>query len=90
MLLAAGGCTSLNVVSIPKNSRQAITDCYAELEAERDETDPKVFTKIHMRFVVTGKDIKPEIVDKASKLSADEALTVKKYVFAGRFIANQL
>ncbi|MDD5299249.1 MAG: OsmC family protein [Gallionella sp.] len=72
LLLGAGGCTSFDVVSILKKSRQAISDCYVELEAERAETDPKVFTKIHMHFVVTGKDIKPEAVEKAIKLSAEK------------------
>ena len=72
LLLGAGGCTSFDVISILKKSRQAITDCYVELEAERAETDPKVFTKIHMHFVVTGKDIKPEAVEKAFKLSAEK------------------
>jgi putative redox protein len=72
LLLGAGGCTSFDVVSILKKSRQDISDCYVELEAERAETDPKVFTKIHMHFVVTGKNIKPEAVEKAIKLSAEK------------------
>ncbi|HEU0189302.1 MAG TPA: OsmC family protein [Gallionella sp.] len=72
LLLGTGGCTSFDVVSILKKSRQAITDCYVELDAERAETDPKVFTKIHMHFVVKGKDIKPEAVEKAIKLSAEK------------------
>lgn len=72
LLLGAGGCTSFDVVSILKKSRQAISDCYVELDAERAETDPKVFTRIHMHFVVTGKDIKPEVVEKAIKLSAEK------------------
>jgi len=72
LLLGAGGCTSFDVVSILKKSRQAISDCYVELEAERAETDPKVFTKIHMHFVVTGKNIKSEAVEKAIKLSAEK------------------
>jgi len=72
LLLGAGGCTSFDVISILKKSRQAVSDCYVELEAERAETDPKVFTKIHMHFVVTGKDIKPEVVEKAIKLSAEK------------------
>lgn len=72
LLLGTGGCTSFDVVSILKKSRQAITDCYVELEAERAQTDPKVFTKIHMHFVVKGKDIKPEAVEKAIKLSAEK------------------
>ncbi len=72
LLIGTGGCTAFDVVSILKKSRQAISDCYVELIAERAETDPKVFTKIHMHFVVTGKDIKPEAVEKAIKLSAEK------------------
>ncbi|OGS89128.1 MAG: peroxiredoxin [Gallionellales bacterium GWA2_59_43] len=72
LLLGAGGCTSFDVIAILKKSRQAVSDCYVEIEAERAETDPKVFTKIHMHFVVKGKDIKPEVVEKAIKLSAEK------------------
>jgi putative redox protein len=72
LLLGAGGCTSFDVISILKKSRQAVSDCYVELEAERAESDPKVFTKIHMHFVVKGKDIKPEVVERAIKLSAEK------------------
>ncbi|MEO8342351.1 MAG: OsmC family protein [Gallionella sp.] len=72
LLLGTGGCTCFDVVSILKKSRQAISDCYVELDSERAENDPKVFTKIHMHFVVKGKDIKPELVEKAIKLSAEK------------------
>ena len=72
LLLGAGGCTSFDVVSILKKGRQAISDCYVELDAERAEADPKVFTKIHMHFVVSGKNIKPDAVEKAIKLSAEK------------------
>ncbi len=72
LLLGAGGCTSFDVVAILKKSRQAISDCHVELEAERAETDPKVFTRIHMHFVVKGKDIRPEAVEKAIRLSAEK------------------
>lgn len=72
LLLGAGGCTSFDVIAILKKSRQAVSDCYVELTAERAESDPKVFTKIHMHFVVTGKNIKPEAVEKAIKLSAEK------------------
>ena len=72
LLLGTGGCTCFDVVSILKKSRQAVDDCYVELNAERAETDPKVFTKIHMHFVVKGKDIKPEAVEKAIRLSAEK------------------
>jgi putative redox protein len=72
LLMGAGGCTSFDVISILKKSRQAVSDCYVELSAERADEDPKVFTKIHMHFVVKGKDIKPEVVERAIKLSAEK------------------
>lgn len=72
LLLGTGGCTSFDVISILKKSRQAVSDCYVELQAERAVEDPKVFTRIHMHFVVTGKDIKSEVVERAIKLSAEK------------------
>ena len=72
LLIGTGGCTAFDVVSILKKSRQAISDCYVELDAERAETDPKVFTRIHMHFVVKGKDIKTDAVEKAIRLSAEK------------------
>ena len=72
LLLGMGGCTSFDVIGILKKSRQAVSDCYVEIEAERAEVDPKVFTKIHLHFVVKGKDIKAEVVERAIKLSADK------------------
>lgn len=72
LLLGTGGCTSFDVISILKKSRQAVSDCYVELDASRAEDDPKVFTKIHMHFVVKGKDIKPDVVERAIKLSAEK------------------
>ncbi|MGC2458865.1 MAG: OsmC family protein [Gallionellaceae bacterium] len=72
LLLGTGGCTSFDVISILKKSRQAVSDCYVELQAERAVEDPKVFTRIHMHFVVKGKDIKPEVVERAIKLSAEK------------------
>jgi len=72
LLLGAGGCTSFDVIAILKKRRQSVSDCYVTLEAERSETIPNVFTKIHMHFVVKGKNIKPEAVEKAIKLSADK------------------
>lgn len=72
LLLGAGGCTSFDVITILKKSRQDVTDCFVEIEADRAETEPKVFTRIHMHFVVKGRNIKPEVVEKAIKLSADK------------------
>ena len=72
LLLGTGGCTSYDVVAILKKQRQQVTDCVAEIDAERAATDPKVFTKIHIHFVVKGKDLKPESVERAIKLSAEK------------------
>ncbi len=72
LLLGAGGCSSIDVISILQKMRQPVTDCHVELSAERAESEPKVFTRIHMHFVVKGKDIKAEAVEKAVKLSAEK------------------
>ncbi len=70
MLMGLGGCTAFDVMLILQRSRQEVTDCVAELSAERAETDPKVFTKIHIHFVVTGKNLKEKMVKRAVGLSA--------------------
>ena len=70
MLMGLGGCTAFDVMLILKRSRQEVTDCVAELNAERAETDPKVFTKIHIHFVVTGRELKEKMVKRAVELSA--------------------
>jgi putative redox protein len=72
LLMGMGGCTSFDVVLILKKSRQDIRDCVAEITAERADTDPKVFTKIHIHFVVTGKDLDPKRVEKAVTLSEEK------------------
>lgn len=72
MLLGAGGCTSYDVVHILKKGRADITDCVAEIEAVRADTDPKVFTKIHLHFIVSGRNLKPEQVERAINLSAEK------------------
>ncbi len=72
VLAGAGGCTSFDVVMILKRGRQEITGCDVQIKAERADTDPKVFTKIHMHFVVTGRNLKPDAVERAIKLSAEK------------------
>lgn len=72
LLLGMGGCTSFDVVSILKKARQAISDCVAEISAERADTDPKVFTKIHVHFIITGKELKEAQVKRAVELSAEK------------------
>jgi len=72
LLLGMGGCASFDVVLILNRSRQAITDCVAEIEAERAEQDPKVFTSIHVHFIVTGKALNEKRVARAVELSAEK------------------
>ena len=72
VLAGTGGCTSFDVVMILKRGRQEVTGCEVDIRAERADADPKVFTKINMHFVVTGKDLKPDAVERAIKLSAEK------------------
>jgi putative redox protein len=72
LLISMGACSSFDVVTILKKARQPVTDCVAELQAERADEVPKVFTKIHVRFVVTGKGLNPAQVERAVKLSAEK------------------
>ncbi|MFN0299227.1 MAG: OsmC family protein [Burkholderiales bacterium] len=69
VLAGTGGCTAFDVVLILKRSRQDVAGCHVELEADRADIDPKVFTRIHMHFVVRGRNLKPSLVENAIKLS---------------------
>lgn len=72
LLMGMGGCASFDVMTILKKSRQEVTDCRCELTAERADTVPAVFTKIHLHFVVTGHEIKENLVKRAVSLSAEK------------------
>ncbi|MEW5710500.1 MAG: OsmC family protein [Pseudomonadota bacterium] len=72
VLMGTGACTAFDVVHILKKARQSVTDCVVEIDAERAAQDPKVFTRIHFHFVVKGKGLKPEQVERAIKLSAEK------------------
>ena len=72
LLIGMGGCTSFDVVAILKKARQPIVHCVAEIEATRADTIPKVFTKIHVHFVLTGTGLNPVQVERAVKLSAEK------------------
>ncbi|MEO5862399.1 MAG: OsmC family protein, partial [Burkholderiales bacterium] len=72
VLIGAGGCTAFDVIFILKKARQNVTDCVAEIDADRAPTDPKVFTKIHFHFIVTGKNLNPTQVERAINLSAEK------------------
>lgn len=72
LLIGMGGCTSFDVVAILKKARQPIVHCVAEIDATRADEIPKVFTKIHIHFVVTGDQLNPVQVERAIKLSAEK------------------
>lgn len=72
LLLGLGGCTSFDVIDILKKSRQDVTGCVVEISAERNGEAPKVFTKIHVHYIITGRNLKPNFVDRAAKLSTEK------------------
>ena len=72
VLLGTGGCTAFDVMDILKKGRQAVTDCEVTLEAERAIKPPRVFTRITMRFTVTGRGLSRAAVERAVQLSAEK------------------
>ena len=72
VLAGTGGCTAYDVVLILKRGRHAITGCSVKLTSERADTDPKVFTKIHMHFTVQGKDLPADAVERAIAMSHEK------------------
>ncbi|WP_028449186.1 MULTISPECIES: OsmC family protein [Chitinibacter] len=72
LLMGMTGCSTYDVIHILKKGRADVRDCVVEVDADRASTDPKVFTKIHLHFIVTGKGLKPEQVERAIKLSAEK------------------
>ena len=82
ILMGLGGCASFDIVTILKKSRQDVTDVICQLQAERADTIPAVFTKIHLHFVITGHEVKEKQVAKAVELSAE------KYCSASKMLAD--
>lgn len=72
MLLCVGSCSAVDVVHILKKARQSVADCHVEVEGTRAEADPKVFTAIHLHFVVSGRGLGRNQVERAVKLSAEK------------------
>ncbi|MFN3715909.1 MAG: OsmC family protein [Thiobacillus sp.] len=72
LLMGLGGCSAFDVVMILRKSRQQVSDCIVELEATRADADPRVFTRIHVHFTVSGKALDPKRVEQAVKLSAEK------------------
>ena len=76
VLLSLGGCSSVDVVSILKKTRQQVSDCVVEISGTRVDTVPKLFSDIHLRFVIRGKDVEAKHVERAVALSADKYCSV--------------
>lgn len=72
LLLGMGGCTAFDVVLILKRGREPVEDCVVEIEADRAETDPKIFTHIRVRYIVSGRGLDRAKVDRAVALSAEK------------------
>lgn len=81
LLIGTGGCSAYDVVSILEKGREAIDSVEVELDADRADTDPKVFTRIHMHFIVKGRGLTPSKVERAI------ALSVEKYCSASAMMA---
>ena len=76
VLLAVGACSSIDVVEILKKSRQAITGCECQLDAQRADEAPRVFTEIHAHYVVSGENLSEKHVQRAVQLSAEKYCSV--------------
>jgi len=76
VLLGLGGCTAFDMVLILRRQRQAITDCQVEIEAERATEVPKVFTRIHVHYIVKGNDLDHKKVERAVKMTAEKYCSV--------------
>lgn len=72
LLMGTGGCSAYDVISILEKGRQKIDDVEIEIEADRADDHPKVFTRIHMHFIVKGRDLNPKRVEQALSLSIDK------------------
>jgi putative redox protein len=75
LLIGLAGCTSMDVISVLQKKRQPITGLEAKVSAERADEHPKVYTAIHVEYVVKGKDVKPEAVERAIELSETKYCT---------------
>ncbi|GAA0301834.1 OsmC family protein [Psychrosphaera haliotis] len=88
VLLSAATCSAIDVVSILEKARQSVKNVEVDIDAERAETVPKVFTKIHLTFIVTGKDVSANHVERAVRLSADKYCSVAKMLEASVEISH--
>ncbi len=76
VLISLGGCSSVDVVSILQKAKQKVSNCFVEISATRVDTVPKLFSDIHLKFVIIGNDVKEKHVERAVSLSADKYCSV--------------
>jgi len=76
ILVGLGGCSTIDVMLILEKSRQNITDCVVEIQGQRRDTEPQVFTDIHLHYIITGQDLKENHVKRAVDLSAEKYCSV--------------
>ncbi len=88
ILMGLGGCASFDIVTILKKSRQDVTNVVCQLKADRADTIPAVFTKIHLHFVVSGRAVKEKQVAKAVELSAEKYCSASKMLSDGGIIIS--
>lgn len=82
VLIGTGGCSAFDVVHILEKGREAIEDCVVEIDADRADQDPRVFTRIHMHFIVKGRGLAAKKVERAV------ALSIEKYCSASAMLAK--
>ena len=90
LLLGLGGCTAFEVVLILKRGREKITDCVVEIEGDRAETDPKIFTKIHLVYKLTGRALSREKVERAVALSTEKYCSATAQLGALAAISHEI
>ncbi len=90
LLIGLGGCSAFDVVSILKKGRQQVTDCVVEIDAERAESIPKVFTRIHMTYTITGRHLGEPQVRRAVELSAEKYCSATAMLRASAAITHEI
>src|ERR1700693_1346467 len=90
LLLGLGGCTAFDVMLILKRGRETVTDCVIEIDADRAETDPKIFTKIRLLYKVTGRGLSRDKVERAVSLSNDKYCSATAMLGAVASISHEI
>jgi putative redox protein len=90
LLLGLGGCTAFDVVLILQRGREKITDCVVEIDGDRAETDPKIFTRIHLVYKITGRSLSREKVERAVALSAEKYCSATAQLAALAKISHEI